>query len=234
MHTVSKLILKKKNSLVHKPFTSQTDSSLSVSRRPHCGPSVTLWLVQTSRPRLCWTPGPLVCSPSWCATKNPTFRRKQHGLCQISQQGRTLRSRRSSIMASFHTWLICLLKYVLFFLMHLIFILYSLSLFSFFCRVITRPRKRLCGLLPILPVGAPFSRWLVLFKPMFWSHFWICFPPKMPKQSLSFWMPLLTSSWWEVMSNVCQKNWKVITNLGIISVSNTGLAFWEIENSQPL
>lgn len=109
---------------------------------------------------------------------------------------------------------------------------YSSSLHLFSCRVIIKHRKRLCGPLPILPVGAPFSRWFILFKPMSWNHSWICFPLKMPKQSLSFWMPLQTSSWWEVMSSVTPENLRLMEK-GIILItflqdwaSNTDLAFF--------
>lgn len=111
---------------------------------------------------------------------------------------------------------------------------YSSSLHLFSCRVIIKHRKRLCGPLPILPVGAPFSRWFILFKPMSWNHSWICFPLKMPKQSLSFWMPLQTSSWWEVMSSVTPENLRLMgKKSGIILVtflqdwaSKTDLAFF--------
>lgn len=45
-------------------------------------------------------------------------------------------------------------------------LLWLILSFPFLCRVTTKLRKRLCGLLQTSPVGALFSRWFTLFKPM--------------------------------------------------------------------
>lgn len=64
-----------------------------------------------SRLRRYWMPGPWPCSPNCCATTKPTFRRRRPGLCPTSLQGGTPKSRRSSMQASFRTWLMCLCGY---------------------------------------------------------------------------------------------------------------------------